>query len=324
MQRPRILTTVLRIAVIVLNLTIAVTTLAQERDSLYARAIAEPATHMVPLREGYTLFAQRIGTGPEVIILVHGGPGDTHEDFAIFKDRLPLDRFSIILYDQLGSYYSDQPADTTLWNIPRFVSELEQVRAFFAVDHALLLGHSFGGSLVMEYALRYPQHVKGLIVSNKSYSQDRLLAGRKEAMLASAKDTHASDSTIAQINSDRPITDTTERREVNTRFRERLFFHTKPAIEKAIAAHQIDRYKPYFRDRRNWDILDRLAGISAPTLLIGADMDFTSERDLELMHQRIPHSQVHICPNSGHFAFWDNPTDYFATLVGFIDGLPHH
>jgi pimeloyl-ACP methyl ester carboxylesterase len=65
-----------------------------------------------------------------------------------------------------------------------------------------------------------------------------------------------------------------------------------------------------------------LSGIKAPTLLIGGDLDFVTATDLELMHQRIPKSTVHICPNSGHFAYWDNPPDYFGALLHFVEGLP--
>jgi pimeloyl-ACP methyl ester carboxylesterase len=76
--------------------------------------------------------------------------------------------------DQLGSAYSDQPDEPSLWEIPRFVSEVEQVRLALGLDteNFLLLGHSWGGALAMEYAFAHQQHLKGL-VSGKLERWDR-------------------------------------------------------------------------------------------------------------------------------------------------------
>ena len=74
----------------------------------------------------------------------------------------------MIEYDQLGSYYSDQPRDSSLWTTPRFVEEVEQVRKALNLDSSnfYLPGNSWGGLLAMEYALKYQKNLKGLIISN--------------------------------------------------------------------------------------------------------------------------------------------------------------
>ena len=75
-------------------------------------------------------------------------------------------------YDQLGSAYSDQPDAPELWDVPRFVEEVEQVRQALKLDHTnfYLLGQSWGGILAIEYALKYQQNLKGLIISNMAPS----------------------------------------------------------------------------------------------------------------------------------------------------------
>ena len=102
------------------------------------------------------------------VLLLHGGPGGTHEVFDCFDGYFPSEGIEYIYYDQLGSYFSDQPSDTSLWTIERFVDEVEQVRIALGLnrDNFYLLGQSWGGILAMEYALKYQEQIKGLIISN--------------------------------------------------------------------------------------------------------------------------------------------------------------
>jgi proline iminopeptidase len=90
---------------------------------------------------------------------LHGGPACTHEYFECFENFFPQENIEFYYYDQLGSYYSDQPTDTSLWQLDRFVEEVEQVRKALHLDknNFYLLGHSWGGILAMQYALKYQQ-----------------------------------------------------------------------------------------------------------------------------------------------------------------------
>ncbi len=101
-------------------------------------------------------------------MLLHGGPGATHEYFETADSYFPGAGIEYYYYDQLGSGNSDNPEDTALWNIERFVSEVEQVRIALGLDASnfVLLGHSWGGILALEYALRHQENLKGLIISN--------------------------------------------------------------------------------------------------------------------------------------------------------------
>ena len=117
----------------------------------------------------FKVWTKRIGNNPRIkLLLLHGGPAATHEYFEAFDSYLPGAGIEYYYYDQLGSYYSDQPENDALWTIPRFVEEVEQVRQALGLnrENFYLLGSSWGGILAMEYALKYQEHIKGLVISN--------------------------------------------------------------------------------------------------------------------------------------------------------------
>src|SRR3984885_3378749 len=117
----------------------------------------------------FKVGTKRVGNNPRIkLLLLHGGPGATHEYFEACDSFLPAAGIEYYYYDQLGSAYSDQPDEPDLWELARFVDELEQVRIALGLDvgNFFLLGHSWGGILALEYALNYQRHLKGLIISN--------------------------------------------------------------------------------------------------------------------------------------------------------------
>src|SRR5919199_414280 len=153
---------------------------------------------MIPIdtpKGTFRVWTKRIGNNPTMkLLLLHGGPGCTHEYFEASDSYLPAAGIEYYYYDQLGSLYSDQPEDPELWETPRFVEEVEQVRQALKLDkdNFYLLGHSWGGILALEYAFKYQQHLKGLIISNmmasipqyNAYAQTALMPGMDPDVLA--------------------------------------------------------------------------------------------------------------------------------------------
>ena len=137
------------------------------RDDVLAGGV-----RMIPIETPngkFSVWTKRVGNYPGIkVLLLHGGPGATHEYVEAFDSYLPAAGIEYYYYDQLGSAYSDQPDDPELWDIPRFVDEVEQVRAALGLDagNFYLYGQSWGGLLAIEYALAHPENLKGLIVSN--------------------------------------------------------------------------------------------------------------------------------------------------------------
>ncbi len=137
------------------------------RDDLLAGGI-----RMIPIetpKGNFRVWTKRVGNNPTIkVLLLHGGPGVTHEYFEAFDSYFPGAGIEYYYYDQLGSYYSDQPDDTDLWEVERFVDEVEQVRIALGLgpDNFYLLGHSWGGILALEYALQHHGELKGLNVQH--------------------------------------------------------------------------------------------------------------------------------------------------------------
>lgn len=118
---------------------------------------------MIPIQTAageFKVWTKRVGNSPSMkVLLLHGGPGMTHEYFEAFDSYFPNAQIEYYYYDQLESEYSDKPNDSSLWSVERYVDEVEQVRQALKLDSSnfYLLGHSWGGILAMEYGPRPPQ-----------------------------------------------------------------------------------------------------------------------------------------------------------------------
>lgn len=121
---------------------------------------------------GHWVWTKKVGNGNIKVLLLHGGPGADHRYFEGFEDFLPLNGIEFYYYDQLDSTNSEKTNDPSLWTIPRYTEEVEAVRRGLNLDQFYLLGHSWGGLLAIEYALKYQQHLKGLVISNMAASTD--------------------------------------------------------------------------------------------------------------------------------------------------------
>src|SRR5450432_2212892 len=150
----------------------------------------------------FRVWTKRVGNNPAIkVLLLHGGPGATHEYFEALDSYFPNAGIEYYYYDQLGSAYSDQPDQPALWDIPRFVDEVEQVRKALKLDKSnfYLLGHSWGGVLALEYALKYQQNLKALVISNmvasipayNRYASNVLMPAMDQKALAEIKSLEA-------------------------------------------------------------------------------------------------------------------------------------
>ncbi|RZS96506.1 proline iminopeptidase-family hydrolase [Cecembia calidifontis] len=148
----------------------------------------EGGIRMIPIQTPkgeFRVWTKRVGNNPSMkVLLLHGGPGMTHELYSCFDGYFPSEGIEYIYYDQLGSYYSDQPEDQSLWTIDRFVDEVEQVRKALGLnkDNFYLFGQSWGGMLAMEYAFKHQNNLKGLIISNMMSSLDEYEKYAKEVL----------------------------------------------------------------------------------------------------------------------------------------------
>ena len=136
-------------------------------DALNPGGIRIGGIRMVAVAGGkYKVWTKKHGSGPVKVLILHGGPGFPHDYLEAMESFLPQAGIEMYYYDQLGVGNSDVPDDPALWTLPRYLTEVEEVRQGLGLDQFVLLGHSWGGILAMEYALNYQQHLRGLVISN--------------------------------------------------------------------------------------------------------------------------------------------------------------
>ena len=290
---------------------------------------------MIPIRTPkgtFNVWTKRVGNNPAVkLLLLHGGPAATHEYFEAFDSFLPMAGVEYYYYDQLGSFYSDHPDDDSLYELPRFVEEVEQVRQTLELDrdNFYLLGHSWGGILATEYALAYQEHLKGLVISNMmssipayvEYANKVLMPAMDQQVLAEVK--------ALEANKDYK----------NPRYMELLMpSHYEKHILRRPAAEwpdPVNRAFAHLNDKiyipmqgpselgasgklANWDRSNDLARITVPTLVIGAQHDSMDPKHMEWMAKQLPKGEYLHCPNGSHMDMYDDQETYMKGLIAFL------
>jgi proline iminopeptidase len=130
-------------------------------------SVAAPLTDegRIEVENGYSIAYKTYGSGSHTLLGLHGGPGVGSKYLTRLNEVIGQDG-RVILYDQLGGGDSDFPDDSSIWQIQRFVDEVETVRSSLDGGVVTLLGQSWGGMLALAYTLEYPQNVNALILSN--------------------------------------------------------------------------------------------------------------------------------------------------------------
>jgi proline iminopeptidase len=293
---------------------------------------------MIPIttpKGTFKVWTKRIGNNPTMkVLLLHGGPGVTHEYMEAFDSYFPAAGIEYYYYDQLGSYYSDQPDDPSLVDTARFVEEVEQVRKALGLDqnNFYLLGQSWGGILAMEYALKYQQNLKGLVISNmmasipayNEYAQKVLMPAMDQKVLAEVKALEA------------------KKDYENPRYMELLIpAHYTQHILRMPPDQWPDPVNRAFKHLNpkvyipmqgpselgasgklvNWDRTADLPKITVPALVIGAKHDTMDPAHMEMMSKKLPKGRYLFCPNGSHMAMYDDQQTYMDGVVKFIQDV---
>ena len=293
---------------------------------------------MIPIttpKGTFKVWTKRVGNNPTVkVLLLHGGPGITHEIYEVFDSYFPGASIEYYYYDQLGSYYSDQPDHPELNDVARFVDEVEQVRTALHLDkeNFFLFGASWGGILAMEYALKYQQHLKGLVISNmmssipeyNKYAETVLMPAMDPKVLAEIKKLEA------------------QKRYADPRYMELLlpsyyaehilrmpFDQWPEPVSRAFKHLNPKVYTPMQGPSEmgasgkllKWNRTADLAKITVPTLVIGARHDTMDPKHMEMMAGAVKKGRFLLCPNGSHAALYDDRDIYMTGLLKFIDDV---
>ena len=281
---------------------------------------------LIPVDGKYKVWTKKLGSGPIKMLTLHGGPGFTHEYFECFEDFLPQAGVEFYYYDQLGSFYSDQPDDKSLWTIERFRDEVEQVRVALGLENFILYGQSWGSMLAIDYALKYQKHLKGLVLSSMTASIASYMEYIAKLRAALPKDVLATLEKYEATGSyDAPEYQQAMMEKVYKRHVcrldpwpdpvERAFKHFNPQVYGTMQGPNEFVVTGTFKD---WDRWKDLPKITVPTLLIGGRYDEMNPEDIRKMGRLIPNSRVVICDNGSHMAMWDDQEAYFKALIPFL------
>jgi proline iminopeptidase len=295
---------------------------------------------MVPIDTpsgAFKVWTKRIGNNPKLrVLLLHGGPGATHEYLEACDSFLPAAGVEYYYYDQLGSAFSDQPDDNSLWELGRFVDEVEQVRRALGLerDSFVLYGQSWGGILAMEYALAHPGTLKGLVISNMMSDVPAYNAYARDVLMP-AMDQEA----LAEIVALEAAGDIENRRFMELLYQHYYVDHTlrmpledwPNPVQRAFAAINPSIYVSMqgpselgiSQDAKlaRWSRFEDLGSIEVPALVIGARYDTMDPAHMEEMAKRLPLGQYLYCSSGSHLAMYDDQETYFAGLLEFLSSL---
>jgi proline iminopeptidase len=309
-----------------------------ETSTWAAGDVVSGGSRRIPVRTPvgeFRVWTKRVGSNPALkVLLLHGGPGATSESYECFDTWFPRAGIEYYYYDQLGSLRSDQPDDASLWDLDRFVDEVEQVRQALGLDRTnfVLLGQSWGGLLAMEYAVRHQQELKGLVISNmmsstslyNAYARDVLMPAMDQAVLAQIKqyeaDGNTDDPRYEQLLMEHhyvlhvcrmPLEDWPD--PVT-----RTLAHINPAVYVPMQGPSELGLSGSLED---WDRSGDLPRIGVPTLVIGAAHDTMDPAHMRWMSEQLRRGRYLHCPDGSHLAQFDDPEHYFPGLIEFLTGL---
>ena len=283
----------------------------------------------------FRVWTKRVGNNPDLkVLLLHGGPGFTHEYWAACDSFFPAAGIEYYYYDQLGSYYSDQPDDPDLWEIDRFVDEVEQVRRALGLDrdNFVLMGNSWGGLLAIEYALVHQQNLKGLVVANMMASIDAYNAYARDVLMPAMDQ-----DVLAEIKKFEETDDTTNPRYEELLFEHHYRFHVlrmPPAEWPEPVLRSFKHMNPAVYvpmqgpselgasgKLEHWDRTADLPRITVPALTIGGTHDTMDPAHMKWMAETMPNGTYLHCPKGSHLAIYDDQDAFFSGLLDWLAAL---
>ena len=293
---------------------------------------------MIPIKTPvgeFKVWTKRFGNNPKIkVLLLHGGPAAGHEYMECFESFFPKEGFEFYEYDQLGAPYSDQPTDSSLWTNERYVDEVEQVRKAIGADSTnfYVLGNSWGGILGMEYALKYQQNMKALIVADMVASipdYNKYAYG----VLAKQMDQKVFNE-IMDIEKRKDFANPKYEELLTPNFYDQHICRLKPWPEPVVRAFtrlnatkvskqiyvMMQGPSEFGASGRlvNWDIKDRLKEIRIPTLMVGAKNDTMDPKAMEEQSKLVQNGRYLYCPNGSHMCMWDDQKVFMDGVIRFI------
>ena len=292
-----------------------------------AGEIKTGGSRMIPIDGGkYRVWTKRVGRADIKVLTLHGGPGASHEYFECFEDFLPQNGIEFYYYDQLDSFNSDHPDDPKLWTMERFTDEVEQVRSALGLENFILYGQSWGGMLAIEYALKYPRHLRSVVISNMVASIPAYLKRVNEIRKSFPPETvRVMEKYEAKKQYEAPEYQKVIFEELYTKYLcravpwpepvERTFRHLNQKIYNYMQGPNEFVVTGTFKD---WDRTADLKNIKTRALLMSAKYDEMDADEIRRMAASMPNARAVISDKGSHLTMWDDQDWYFRELIRFL------
>ena len=286
----------------------------------------------------FSVWTKRIGNNSDLkMLLLHGGPGATHEYLEAVHSFLPVAGIEYYHYDQLGSGFSDQPDEPSLWELDRFVDEVEQVRRALGLDRKISSCMANRGVASWLWSTPSPtvNTCGDVVISNimasapayTTYAHQVLMPAMDQDVLAEVLALEEKGA-IEQLRymellNAHYYTEHTIRMPVDEWPEpvQRGFAHINPKIYVPLQGPSEMGMSPDAK-LAEWDRFEDLDRLPMPTLVIGARYDTMDPAHMEAMAASLPQGTYLYCPEGSHLAMYDDQDRYFEGLVSWLHALP--
>lgn len=278
---------------------------------------------------GGRVWYSRVGDGGKTpLIVLHGGPGNTHDPLKEALHVLGEDR-PVIFYDQLGSGNSDRPTDSSLWRTERFVEELAFVREALDLKEVHILGHSWGTMLAAAYLIdTKPAGVQSVIFSSPCLSAQ---LWKKDADELIAQLPEPVQQTIAH-HEEQGTTDSKEYQDAMKEYYSRHVCRLDPLPAIMTASRAKANKEVYMTmwgpsefcptgNLKTFDYTPQLHEIHIPSLFVCGRYDEAAPESTAYYQSLVPGAKLHIFENSSHLGYLEETDEYVKVVRDFLQSI---
>ena len=280
---------------------------------------------------GYKTYYRVVGekTGnKKPLVLLHGGPGSTHNYFEVLDRLAEEDGRQLVMYDQIGCGESYLDGHPELWTAETWINELIALRKHLGLDEIHLLGQSWGGMQLLDYVCNYkPEGLKSLILSSTlpaswmwGIEQHRMIKFLpKEMQDAIDKATSSGDySDPAYIEAETEYMLRHAAGEVTEDSPECLRRPVKKGGEAYVVGWGPNEFTP-LGTLKNYDVTEQLKDIKEPSLVISGGNDLCTPYIAKYMYDRIPNARWELFRECRHMCFVEDNDRYVELMKEWLN-----
>ncbi|WP_255249779.1 proline iminopeptidase-family hydrolase [Bacillus sp. FJAT-45066] len=257
------------------------------------------------------------------VIVLHGGPGSSH--YSLQGLKVLSENRTVILYDQLGCGNSDRPSDKSLWNLERFVEELEQIKEALSLEEFHILGHSWGTTLAAAYYLKKPDGVKSIIFSSPCLSAPLWAEDQEENRKLLPVEVQQ---TLKKCE-ENGTTDSEEYKEATKIFNQHFVCRLDPIPEFLKKGQQYRNPEVYNTmwgpsefhvtgNLKDFDCTSELKNIQVPTLYTCGCYDEATPKSTEYFSSLTPNGKFHVFEKSAHMPYIEETNEFLQVVNKFL------